>query len=78
MKSQSPFSVTEAHNSALMDHAKHCNHPIDRGGVRLPAKEPDKKNIGIIEIIQTQKAGVRIVHQDEGCNHLPKMYSMLL
>ena len=49
MKPQSPFSVTEAHKSALMDQAKQCNHPIDWGGVRLPAKETDKEKIGNTE-----------------------------
>ena len=33
-------SVTEVHKSALKDHVGQCNHCIDWGEVKLPAKSP--------------------------------------
>ena len=68
---------TEVHKSALTL-AGQCKHAIDWGGVKLPAKESDKKNRDILQTIEIQKAGARAVNRDERHHLLPKMYSTLL
>ena len=57
-------SVTEIHQSALMDHVASKNHTIDWEGVRLPEKEPDCKKRGVKEAIFIRKAGTRTINWD--------------
>ena len=49
--------MTEVHKSALTDHVGCCNHSIDWGGEKLPAKESDRKKRGILDAIEIQKVG---------------------
>ena len=48
-------SITDIHQSALMDHIDRKNHTIDREGVRLPAKEPDWKKRRVKDAIFIRK-----------------------
>ena len=71
-------SQTEHHQSALTDHVAVCNHTIDWEGVTLSTKDSDWTKRGISEVICIRKAGSHAINHDEGCHHLPDVYSKLM
>ena len=68
-------SLTEIHQSALMDDVASKNHTINREGVRLPAKEPDWKKRGVKKAIFIMKAGMHAINWDRGCHLLREVFS---
>ena len=61
----------------MTDHEAVGNHTIVWEGVKLPAQDPDWTKRGIREAICIRKAGPHAINRDEGCHHLPDVYSKL-
>ena len=71
-------SLTEIHQSVLMDYVAIKNHTIGWEGVRLSAKEPDWKKRGVKEAVFIRKAWMRAINREGGRHLLPEIFSKLL
>ena len=77
-KSQHTASLTEYSKSALVDHANHANHTIDRKKTMVIDREQDGPTRWIKEAAHIRKEGHRAKNRDEGSYQLSHAYDRLL